>query len=647
AEETQLLLQMETGEGRPTSSRWREVYMAIAVTLALVAAACCLPIPSVHQQVLRPTANVFQALWHSRTYDDERLHGQSEQAERENGFFAQDSTFSHPPAATKTHGDAAFAARQSAYRAGWLEDGEGDTSTSSQPDFRRGDWLDANWDDKTPPGTIIEHVDTSRSGRADFRGDWLDVNWDDKTADTVIEHVDTSTSSRPVFEGDWLDTNLNNETPGTVVEHDWVEVGDSSTDSDGDGEGIPDEAPDTGSLDGIDGDSDGFGDGPGFDAALPSNWHNDVHDSSTLPATTTIPPGPFPAAETYHNNYDSDNPLGVKMSLDGGNYFLILGDWGKAGGPGSCQKAVAAHLRAYAEKQANESKTLLFVASVGDNFYWTGATPEAWEFVWSQPYGVNDPNSPVYQVPWLSVYGNHDYGNHDPYAFCPHKDESYRRKIINGQAYSSYQLNQDRNPTRPFGTELYWLPDYNYHYAIPSDADPKVEVIAVDTTALIDAQEVGGDGSGRDSADALCGGRPIAQSFLNKTYQAGRRLVIERAQKNKAATAPKHNLVAKQVMLQVFFAYLLHTHLCGFAQSQVLIIQHYPNLCPRDLFEKSLPVSRRGKVKVLCSSAEKCRRKRAQGCVTFKSSGRPLLRFCLETGAAQPRHIWARSYADM
>ena len=312
AEETQLLLQMETGEGRPRSSRWREVYMAIAVTLALVAAACCLPIPSVHQQVLRPTANVFQALWHSRTYDDERLHGQSEQAERENGVFAQDSTFSHPPAATKTHGDAAFAARQSAYRAGWLEDGEGDASTSSQPDFRRGDWLDANWDYKTPPGTVIEHVDTSRSGRADFRGDWLDVNWDDKTADTVIEHVDTSTSSRPVFEGDWLDTNLNNETPGTVVEHDWVEVGDSSTDSDGDGEGIPDEAPDTGSLDGMDGDSDGFGDGPAFDAALPSNWHNDVHDSSTLPATTTIPPGPFPAAETYHNNYDSDNPLGVK-----------------------------------------------------------------------------------------------------------------------------------------------------------------------------------------------------------------------------------------------------------------------------------------------------------------------------------------------
>ena len=24
--------------------------------------------------------------------------------------------------------------------------------------------------------------------------------------------------------------------------------------------------------------------------------------------------------------------------------------------------------------------------------------------VWSQPYGIHDPNSPVYQVPWLSAH---------------------------------------------------------------------------------------------------------------------------------------------------------------------------------------------------------------------------------------------------
>ena len=35
------------------------------------------------------------------------------------------------------------------------------------------------------------------------------------------------------------------------------------------------------------------------------------------------------------------------------NYFLILGDWGKAGGPGSCQLAVATRMRQYAMEQRN------------------------------------------------------------------------------------------------------------------------------------------------------------------------------------------------------------------------------------------------------------------------------------------------------
>ena len=89
---------------------------------------------------------------------------------------------------------------------------------------------------------------------------------------------------------------------------------------------------------------------------------------------------------------------------------------------------------------------------------------------------------------------------------------------------------------------MYWLPDYNYHYAIPSDAHADVEVIAVDTSARLNPEDVGGNPRGRAQADALCGGRSVAQSFLNKTYEAGRRLVIERAKKNKAGTAPLQNL---------------------------------------------------------------------------------------------------------
>jgi hypothetical protein len=35
---------------------------------------------------------------------------------------------------------------------------------------------------------------------------------------------------------------------------------------------------------------------------------------------------------------------------------------------------------------------------------------------------------------------------------------------IGGQAYASYQLNKDRNPTRPANTSHYWMPDLDYHY---------------------------------------------------------------------------------------------------------------------------------------------------------------------------------------
>ena len=114
---------------------------------------------------------------------------------------------------------------------------------------------------------------------------------------------------------------------------------------------------------------------------------------------------PLPAIRKYINHYKASNPLNIEVkSSRSENYFLILGDWGKAGGPGSCQLAVATRMRAYVKEQKLRGKHLLFIASVGDNFYWTGATPEAWERTWAQPYGVHDPSSPLYQIPWLSLY---------------------------------------------------------------------------------------------------------------------------------------------------------------------------------------------------------------------------------------------------
>ncbi|CAE7438636.1 cal-1 [Symbiodinium sp. CCMP2592] len=301
-------------------------------------------------------------------------------------------------------------------------------------------------------------------------------------------------------------------------------------------------------------------------------------DTTTFLTSTTAPEvcaelgeGRFPAVpagDKYVNQYDPHNQLRIAADpCRSNNYFIVIGDWGKAldaGGPGSCQLKVADLVKSYVRAQRQAGKTLLFIASVGDNFYWTGVTPEAWKVAWAEPYGVNDQASPLFQVPWLAVYGNHDFGSHDPYAFCPHVQPKH---ILGFQAYSGNQLNKDRNPHRPEWTRQFWLPDYNYHYEIP-DAD--LEVIAVDTNGAVDANgqllmdgAIGGDARGRRCADHLCGGHNVSQDFLRKVAKAGQELVKERAKKNTVGT--------------------------------VLLIQHYPGLCPRAIFELALPPQRRGK----------------------------------------------------
>ncbi|CAJ1459446.1 unnamed protein product [Effrenium voratum] len=204
------------------------------------------------------------------------------------------------------------------------------------------------------------------------------------------------------------------------------------------------------------------------------------------------------------------------------------------------------------------------------------------------PYGPTDPQSPLFQVPWMAVYGNHDFGADDPYAFCPHVQP---QGWVNGQAYSGKQLNKDRNPGRPDSTRPFWMPDYNYHYEIP---DASLEVIMVDTNGKMDPNIIAGNPQARGIADNLCGGRPVSDAFLKKVAKAGDDLVVWRAQKSTAST--------------------------------VLIIQHYPGMCPRALFENALPAWRRGKVRVICAYGhvhdQRCDVKGPQGqCMEVLSGG--------------------------
>jgi hypothetical protein len=259
----------------------------------------------------------------------------------------------------------------------------------------------------------------------------------------------------------------------------------------------------------------------------------------------TAPPAP------YVNLYNGSNPLSIRAAPKrDDNYFLILGDWGKSGGPGSCQWKVANMMKAYVLSQSKAGKTLLAIVTVGDNFYWTGATPASWGSQWLPVYGTNDPTSPLHGIPWLAGLGNHDFGDNDPYAYCPHVKPL---ATYEGQPYGCQQFNRDRNPMRPAGTAAYWMPDYNFHYEIP-EAD--LEFIFVDTNAAYVSNEL--YSAGFLASRAKCGGAAEVVNFLSRIRTSGEDLLRQRARQGTAKTT--------------------------------VILQHYPELgnSTRQLFEDAL-----------------------------------------------------------
>ena len=57
------------------------------------------------------------------------------------------------------------------------------------------------------------------------------------------------------------------------------------------------------------------------------------------------------------------------------NYFLLIGDWGAHDSSTSdvkVQTAVANKMKTYYESQKSKGMNLLFVGTVGDNFYYDG-----------------------------------------------------------------------------------------------------------------------------------------------------------------------------------------------------------------------------------------------------------------------------------
>ena len=174
-----------------------------------------------------------------------------------------------------------------------------------------------------------------------------------------------------------------------------------------------------------------------------------------------------------------ENPLniGVVQPLSR-NYIITIGDWGsdsKATNTKPIQQAVASLLKTFYFSQKEQGYNLLFIASVGDNFYYSGqtcATDQFKEF-WSDIYG----DELTGDITWLAIYGNHDFGDDDPYALCAWNNTKYYNEET-GIPYAANQLNKDKGGCNP---DNYYIPDFSYYYKISQLLN--FELIGLDTNS--------------------------------------------------------------------------------------------------------------------------------------------------------------------
>lgn len=249
--------------------------------------------------------------------------------------------------------------------------------------------------------------------------------------------------------------------------------------------------------------------------------------------------GQYQKLPKYVLNYDkTDNHLGIKINKQdySKNYFMIIGDWGGNNvGHGANQKAVADMMLKYYND--NSDKTLLFIVTCGDNFYYHGQSGKTWDKTWASVY-----DKKLLSVPWFPVMGNHDWGNDDQYCLCPEKNK--KAKSINGQKYHCNQLNSDKGIKRPPNTTNYYFPDFCYHYSIN---ELGFELIAVSADYIDAPKGIGGNGvakgKGAYETNLRCKEAGIdLKSKLKTIYEAGVDLVTERGKvsQNKSILITNH-----------------------------------------------------------------------------------------------------------
>ena len=247
--------------------------------------------------------------------------------------------------------------------------------------------------------------------------------------------------------------------------------------------------------------------------------------------------------EEYILNFPrQDNPLNVEVVEPlSKNYIITLGDWGAStthedydDDNVKIQQQVSKLLNDFYNSQNEKGFNLLFIITVGDNFYRTGVTDcsidngAKFKDSWKDVYG-----EALTSVPWLSVFGNHDWGDDDAYALCPWNNNKtkIRKEYIreNGKTetihYGSNQLNKDKGGCNP---NFYYLPDFSYYYSLNFNDLLNFELIQMETTGYACPGVIGG-GFGNNKVFNQCGGIKTACNYMKKIGKASQNLLIERA----------------------------------------------------------------------------------------------------------------------
>lgn len=102
--------------------------------------------------------------------------------------------------------------------------------------------------------------------------------------------------------------------------------------------------------------------------------------------------GPVPEPAQYILSFPKGpNPLNITVDPSPEkNYFIMLGDWGCAENDATgvkLQTGVAKLMKNYVSSQKEKGMNLLFVGTVGDNFYEDGQNCKYWSDRWTNMYG--------------------------------------------------------------------------------------------------------------------------------------------------------------------------------------------------------------------------------------------------------------------